>query len=572
MPLSQGLQATPDAVAAIEATFKQFDVCADGSIHTNHLAAVMQALDGSDWTEQEVRRLIEGAGGCTDGRVRIDCLIKWLFDTGGTPYPPPPAVVEDTLPEGEMLEPSSPKVPSRKKRDKEARAYVYEPRAGETLYSPETHTTGVLLIRKNGTFAYVHDDKAKFSEGIQGDWSEEREDAVRLEPRSFGYCYTERFSAKDIVGVRYTVTLRKEPLQGSDRYACVLPEHIVGTFSWLDPTREEAPVELPEGDYDEPCSPKIPSRKKNLPWVNGQDPPDPRALAKPPTNRRGSKEREKPAGACALRRGGRVYCLDTLGAGRLLLRPDGSFAYVHDASARFSEGVEGEWRTQFGNMVRLEPKSFGWCYEGSFPESEILDACYTVTLSEDQTDDGTFLCILAHELLGKCSWLDPAQRCRSSTADMGPAADDAAEGQTEEQEDSDPISPRIVSCARRMQEKRACKYLPESGDQLYAPESYTAGILLLRPEGTFAYVHDSTARFSEGVQGDWTHQPGDKVLLKPTKFGWCYGDTFDDNEIIGVSATVQLCRDKALENGLLACILEEKLTQQFSWLDPTLPE
>mmetsp|Transcript_39092 Transcript_39092/g.110471 ORF Transcript_39092/g.110471 Transcript_39092/m.110471 type:complete len:572 (+) Transcript_39092:110-1825(+) len=565
--LSQGPQATPDAVAAIEATFKQFDVCADGSIHTNHLAAVMQTLDGSDWTEQEVRRLIEGAGGCADGRVRVDCLIKWLFDAGGAP-PPPPAVEDTPLDE---IEPSSPKVPSRKKRDKEKRAYVYEPRAGETLYSPESHTTGVLLIRKNGTFAYVHDDKAKFSEGIQGDWSEseEREDAVSLEPRSFGFCYTERFSAKDIVGVCYTVRLGKEPLQGSDRYACVLPEHIVGTFSWLDPTKEEAPAELPDGDYDEPCSPKIPSRKKNMPWVNGQDPPDLRAPTKSPANR---KSKEVAASVYALRREERVYCLDTLRTGRLLLRPDGSFAYVHDASARFSEGVEGGWRTQFGNMVRLEPKSFGWCYEGSFPENEILDACYTVTLSEDQTDDGMFLCTLAHELLGKCSWLDPSQRCRSNTAEVEPAADDAAEGQTEGQEDSDPISPRIVSCARRMQEKRACKYLPESGEQLYAPESYTAGILLLRPEGTFAYVHDSTARFSEGVQGDWTQQPRDKVLLEPTTFGWCYADTFDDNEILGVPATVQLCKDKALENGLVPCVLEEKFTQKFSWLDPTLPE
>lgn len=142
----------------------------------------------------------------------------------------------------------------------------------------------------------------------------------------------------------------------------------------------------------------------------------------------------------------------------------------------------------------------------------------------------------------------------------------------------DPTSPGLggrQGSKRGTAEKRARAYKLLPGEELYSPESHQAGVLLLRPDKTFAYIHDCEARFSEGVHGEWIEQEGSKVTLQPTDFGWCYQESFDKEEIIGVCHTVTLCRDQAAKDGSdgrLTCILPAELLTRFSWMDPTLPE
>lgn len=442
--------------------------------------------------------------------------------------------------DGEDVEPTSPKVPIRKRREK--RADLYEPTEGEQLYSPESHTAGMLLFRPDGSFAYVHCATAKFSEGVQGLWHARGEQQVKLEPNSFGYCYQDSVDANEILSVCPTIVLGRDVIGEHGRLVFFLPDELIGKFSWLDPTHQDLPetitdrtkpaigalVEEQEEETEEPTSPKAPRKKRDH---------EKRAYVYQP------KDEE------------RLYCLRSHTTGMLLLRPDGSFAYVHDAKAKFSEGVQGEWREQGVNQVSLEPKSFGWCYEGSFDVHDVLGTCYTITLCEDKADEsGRLFCDLPGELLATYSWLDPTR------------------AMPHEEEWVEPTSPKIPSRKRRNNEKRARVYIPEEGELLFSPQSHPPGMLLLRPDNSFAYVHDSTARFSEGVQGRWKQQPENKVGLEPTSFGWCYEESFDPEEILGVCHMVTLCLEASDENGKFEFILSDECLAKLSWLDPTLPE
>merc|ERR1712107_115049 len=100
-----------------------------------------------------------------------------------------------------------------------------------------------------------------------------------------------------------------------------------------------------------------------------------------------------------------------MGTGALLLRPNNTFSYVHNGNARFSEGVSGAWTASVeGGLeaARLEPQSFGYCYEESFDAREIVGVCHTVTLHPDRIGEaGTPLCLLADEIQARFSWLNP---------------------------------------------------------------------------------------------------------------------------------------------------------------------
>merc|ERR1740138_274219 len=104
------------------------------------------------------------------------------------------------------------------------------------------------------------------------------------------------------------------------------------------------------------------------------------------------------------------------------------------------------------------------------------------------------------------------------------------------------LDPTSVHGKRRKAEKRAKAYQALPGEELYIPESHLAGVLLLRPDKSFAYIHDCEARFSEGVSGEWVEEEANKVTLQPTEFGWCYQESFDPEEIIGANYTITLCR------------------------------
>lgn len=137
----------------------------------------------------------------------------------------------------------------------------------------------------------------------------------------------------------------------------------------------------------------------------------------------------------------------------------------------------------------------------------------------------------------------------------------------------DPTSPHLTGGdTRPAREKRARAYEPLDGEELYIPESHRSGVLLLRPDATFAYIHDCEARFSEGVQGTWVQQEETSVRLEPTSFGWCYAESFDDDEIIGNGQTIVLCKGELLDGGKMMCKLPDELVRKFSWMDPTLPE
>jgi len=232
--------------------------------------------------------------------------------------------------------------------------------------------------------------------------------------------------------------------------------------------------------------------------------------------------------------GEQLFSPESYQLGVLLLRPNGSFAYVHDDQALLSEGVQGRWIPQIDNKVRLEPESFGWCYQ-TFAENEIIGVCHTVTLHHDQANTkGRSVCTLPEKLLGEFSWIDPTL-------------------------------PEVA-------EPLAQNYKPDCGEQLYSPESYRAGVLLLRSDSTFAYVHDASAKFSDGVQGHWSQELESTARLMPESFGYCYEETFDANEIVGVCHTVTLRQEQLDTSGRFVCVLPDALRSRFSWLDPTREE
>jgi len=364
-------------------------------------------------------------------------------------------------------------------------------------------------------------------------------------PQSFGYCYEESFDANEIVGVCHTVTLSQDERAEDGRLLCILPEELLSNFSWLDPTREEShrSQEIPaaEEDWPEDCpnSPKVAPRKRRN--------PEKRARAYEPAS------------------GEQLYRPQSHLQGMLLINTGGSFAYVHDDKARFSEGVQGIWSLEPGCRVRLMPQSFGYCYEESFDANEIVGVCHTVTLSQDErAEDGRLLCKFPEELLSNFSWLDPT--CEES---LRSTEIPAAEGDCPE---DCPNSPKVAPRKRRNPEKRARAYEPVSGEQLYRPQSHLQGMLLINAGGSFAYVHDDKARFSEGVQGVWNLEPSGRVLLIPKSFGYCYEESFEANEIIDICHSVLLCQDQCVEDGKLLCSLPEELVGRFSWLDPTHEE
>eukprot|EP00931_Biecheleriopsis_adriatica_P100509 TRINITY_DN75807_c0_g1_i1.p1 TRINITY_DN75807_c0_g1~~TRINITY_DN75807_c0_g1_i1.p1 ORF type:complete len:997 (-),score=178.96 TRINITY_DN75807_c0_g1_i1:49-3039(-) len=459
--------------------------------------------------------------------------------------PPSPATASELDEEG----PNSPKVRTRKRRTNEKKARAYECEEGEQLFCPETHQAGLLLLRPNGSFAYVHDFEARFSEGVQGKWSQLPDSQVLLDPKSFGYCYVESFDEDEIIGVPIAITLKRDSLNADGKPLCVLQEKLQTYLSWLDPTKPECPdggailnktAHPSSADPEEsPCSPKIAGRTR--------------------------KDNEKRAFKYVPAEGERLYCLESHRSGVLLLRPDSRFAYVHSDRARFSEGVQGEWSEQPGNRVELYPTGFGYCYWDSFDASEIIGVCHVLALGEEHDPSGRLICRLNQDLANKFTWLDPD---REEILEVG----QGQEQPPAQQEEECPNSPKVPTRKKRNAEKRANAYVCAEGERLFSPESHAAGVLLLRPNSTFAYVFDSSARFSEGVQGDWSMQDGTVVKLEPTTFGYSYAENFDANEIVGVCYSVTLCSDMKADDGNLVCVFQEEQRRSFSWLDPTKQE
>lgn len=541
----------------------------DGTVDSATLMRVLKGIDGEKWTEARVATLMDGAGGGKDGRIRVDYLINWLFgneaqgggekseenDTGRfsrgyDPWASAPAV--GGADEGDDVEPCSPKVPTRKKkREKRAKAYV--PDKGEKLYCPESHLSGMLLIREYGTFSYVHDGDAKFSEGVQGEWDQKGDNLVKLKPKSFGYCYEESFDPSEILGLCPVVTLCPDRADESGTPLCTLPPELLKVFSWMDPTKEEGPTRLadePEEELEEPTSPKVPQRKKDKGFGAVAEPAEVRSKVYVPQP------------------GEQLYRPKSNRAGLLLLRPNGMFSYVHDSIAKMSEGVQGQWQEQETGKVRLEPKSLGWCYDGVYDLEEMANACYTLTLCPDDLDSrGRCSCTFPDEIANHQTWLHP-------TLDPTPRSGTKGSISGGSGEEVEPTSPKIPSRKRRNPEKRANAYQLGDGEEIFSPESRPEGVLLLRNGGTFAYVHDSSARFSEGVQGSCNRSAqnaqGDyTVTLLPDSFGWCYQESFDDNEIVGIPQTVTIRRS---QGGPPVCILSDHCLTYLSWLDPSLPD
>lgn len=340
--------------------------------------------------------------------------------------------------------------------------------------------------------------------------------------------------------------MRRGQADDQGRCVCEFSSETRCNFSWLDPTIPEA---LSSGlsaeeqtEAEEPTSPKIPpSRRRNY---------EKRALDYEPAE------------------GERLFCPEAIQSGLLLLRPEGSFAYVHDFRARFSEGVGGQWAQSSDSAVVLEPSSVGYSYAESFDVTEIVGSSHTIVLSDQRGENGRALCFLTGDLLHWFSWLNPTLPEMQDGAGI-----DCKFGGEVAVDDAEPTSPKVPSRKRRNKEPRSCAYLPSDGERLYCPDSCPAALLLLRPDRTFAYVHDQRARFSEGVTGDWSPRAdGGEATLHPKGFGYCYQESFDTGEIVSVSHTVTVRPEHTDDRGRSICILPAECAVRFSWLNPTLPE
>eukprot|EP00930_Biecheleria_cincta_P069518 TRINITY_DN57254_c0_g1_i1.p1 TRINITY_DN57254_c0_g1~~TRINITY_DN57254_c0_g1_i1.p1 ORF type:complete len:1008 (-),score=144.50 TRINITY_DN57254_c0_g1_i1:12-3035(-) len=513
--------------------------------------------------------------------------------------------------------PNSPKVPSRKKRNAEKRARLYISTDGEQLFIPESCPNGLLLLRPDGSFAYVYDSDARFSEGVQGNWKEHADSQVGLTPSGFGWSYAESFDAHEIVGVSHVVTLIRDQILANGKLPCQLPEKLANAFSWLDPSRAEVksspvldqkspssrgPVNLDSVSRSVPKLAPAPRRSGKLASLTvqtgagantstsprGSMPGSPSsqeggnltdcaALSEsdcpnsPKVRSRKSRAQEKRAVSYEVTDGECLYSPESRPKALLLLRPGGAFSYVHDSDAKFSEGVQGQWREKGEDQVELHPFSFGYCYADSFAVDEIVDVCHTVVLCPGKRDqDGRQVCVFPGHLQTHFSWLDPSKE-EAQPHEIHTTASVAGSLNTV-LADMEPCSPKIPGKTRKDAEKRAVKYEPVEGEQLYSLASNPDGVLLLRPDNTFAYVHSEKAHFSEGVQGHCMEQPGNTMQLCPTRFGYCYWDSFDDWEIIGVSHIVTLTDSPHSSGKRLLCHLSAELENKFSWLEPNREE
>lgn len=511
--------------------------------------------------------------------------------------------------------PNSPKVPSRKKRNTEKRARLYAAADGERLFTPESCPNGLLLLRPDGSFAYVYDADSRFSEGVQGNWKEEANSQVRLTPSGFGWSYAESFDANEIVGVSHVVTLVHEQKLADGKLLCQLPESLAKTFSWLDPSRTEltspgtggqrspstagsttaivtsvsrsvptlapAPRRRKESitvqtggksaspsELRSPASQEGPLLADVAESVSGSDCPN-----SPKVRSRKSRVREKKSIDYEAADGEFLYSPESRPEALLLLRPGGAFSYVHDSNAKFSEGVQGQWRAEGQDQVELHPFSFGYCYADSFAVHEIVDVCHTVTTCSDKRDqNGRLVCVFPSHLQTHFSWLDPSKDEAQPDEIQAPAPAPSTGSVATVLADVEPCSPKIPGKTRKDAEKRAIAYKPRERERLYNLASNPDGVLLLRPDNSFAYVHSGKARFSEGVQGNYMELTGSAIRLCPIRFGYCYWDSFDDQEIIGVNHDVTLTDSPHSEGKWLLCHLSPDLENKFSWLDPNREE
>lgn len=568
---------TAATVARITATLQSALPSEDGMVSASKLGSVLRHLVGRDWSDAHVKEVLAAVGGDTAGEsVPLDKFITWLFG-------------EEVVQEMQVLDPTSPVVAEKQHRHPEKRATAYRAQQGEQLFRPQSHRNAVLLLRPDGSFSYVHDDMARFSEGVQGRWIQQLGGQVRLEPADFGWCYQETFEANEIIGVCYSVKLSSEPADEEGRLLCALPNELCVRCSWLDPTLPQVgdaftPTSSKASSIaDEECpnSPKVARRRRK----KSKDSQEIQASNASSSLIDEEKRRHPEArgNKYQVEAGERLYRPRSHPNGMLLLRPDGSFSYIHDDVARFSEGVQGLWTKQFENDVRLQPTGFGWCYAESFDANEIIGVCHSVTLSTDASDNcGSLFCSFPDELCSRFSWLDPSlpelsgfyseQTTASSLDEECPNSPKVSRKKRQKASEVDPSSPLVAEDKRRHPERRGNKYQAEEGERIYRPQSRPNGMLLLRADGSFSYIHEDTARFSEGVQGQWTQLPEGDVKLEPTAFGWCYEESFDSNEIVGVCHSVTLSTDQADESGGLMCIFPDNLCKSFSWLDPSLPE
>jgi Ca2+-binding EF-hand superfamily protein len=205
---------TPDVLSA----FQQYDIDKSGAIDETELQSMLKTLGRNSQDRAHLDFILQRADLDKDGQLNYAEFVRWLL------YETDTSLFDDDL--VKQLFGTS---------QKENCAMDYRAKDGERIFVPVTRKSGKLLLRAGGTFSYVANARARFFEGVQGQYTLEGPKAS-LTATNFGpLCH-----AQNLDPVEITVTLGSE---GSDFWlgvghkgchAVMLPAGASG--SWLDPS------------------------------------------------------------------------------------------------------------------------------------------------------------------------------------------------------------------------------------------------------------------------------------------------------------------------------------------------
>jgi len=222
------LLGAPDKATDVNQVFRKFDANGDGSIDRAELTRILSGIGNGSWSDAQIDQLLSSVDFNMDGLIQYSEFVNWVFRD------------EEAQGMFDQLKKSTAEVPTQKSRRQEKRAADCMPEEDEQLYRPAKLQTGRLLVRKTGTFAYVHDAKSRFSEGVQGNWTRESEAPMllKLEPESFGWLYQDRFEANEILELCPVVEL-SATVDDENILDCIFPENGELLKTWWNPGKEE---------------------------------------------------------------------------------------------------------------------------------------------------------------------------------------------------------------------------------------------------------------------------------------------------------------------------------------------
>lgn len=300
---------------------------------------------------------------------------------------------------------------------------------------------------------------------------------------------------------------------------------------------------------------------------------------------------------------------------RLLLREDGTFSYVLDASHKYAQGVQGMYgiklgsavlrATLFGNKSRSSPNVTEKVVLGaesadsrccSLPESTTLDKdSWLILDAEPKRKEPEEIWEPGQPVVFQ---LDPEGFQVDKLVELFEETDADGSGKIDEDEfvalvmklmpgRGEAYARSLMSFADKdgggdisfaefidllldpseiASDGVAANYICAAGERVYVGKFNSSGRLLARSNGTFSYVAYSMHSFSEGVQGKYGLR-GDYFGFEATHFGKHAAEA--EPRLQTISLTEEpFSKSKSSYRGLLKAVHTNTCSSTWGWLKP----